>query len=194
MTSAGHERLLARERPLFDGAEPAGSSIALMNVARLAVFTDEERWRRAVDRSLAFYLPRMRQRPMAMTEALLAVDFLAGPVREIVIALPSDGLPPHSSFHRVLAEVFCPRKALVTCTPNAPTRPTLEERIPWLRGKTQQNDQATAYVCTQGQYLPKPVYKKLRQTIEGREKFDPSIADAVAQGMKEWAMAHGASH
>ena len=46
----------------------------------------------------------------------------------------------------------------------------------------------------QRQYLPKPVYKKLRKTIEGLEKFDPSIADAIAQGMKEWAMAHGASH
>jgi glutamine synthetase len=46
----------------------------------------------------------------------------------------------------------------------------------------------------QRQYLPKPVYKKLRRTIAGLEKFDPSIADAVAQGMKEWALSHGASH
>ena len=29
----------------------------------------------------------------------------------------------------------------------------------------------------QRQYLPKPVYKKLRRTIEGLESFDPSIAD-----------------
>ena len=46
----------------------------------------------------------------------------------------------------------------------------------------------------QQEYLPKPVYKKLRRTIEGLEKFDPSIADAVAQGMREWATSHGASH
>jgi glutamine synthetase len=46
----------------------------------------------------------------------------------------------------------------------------------------------------QRQYLPKPVYKKLRRTIAGLEKFDSSIADAVAQGMKEWALSHGASH
>jgi len=26
------------------------------------------------------------------------------------------------------------------------------------------------------------------------EPFDPSIADAVAQGVKEWALAHGATH
>jgi len=46
----------------------------------------------------------------------------------------------------------------------------------------------------QRQYLAKPVFKKLRRTIEGHEPFDPAIADAVAQGVKEWAMAHGASH
>jgi glutamine synthetase len=46
----------------------------------------------------------------------------------------------------------------------------------------------------QREYLAKPVFKKLRKTIEGLEPFDPAIADAVAQGVKEWAMAHGATH
>jgi glutamine synthetase len=46
----------------------------------------------------------------------------------------------------------------------------------------------------QKEYLPKPVYKKLRRTIAGLEPFDASIADAIAQGMKAWALAHGATH
>ena len=46
----------------------------------------------------------------------------------------------------------------------------------------------------QRQYLPKPVFKKLRRTIAGLEPFDPAIADVVAHGVKEWAMAHGATH
>ena len=48
--------------------------------------------------------------------------------------------------------------------------------------------------AAQREFLSKPVFKKLRRTIEGLEPFDPSIADAVAQGVKEWAMAHGATH
>ena len=48
--------------------------------------------------------------------------------------------------------------------------------------------------AAQRQYLAKPVFKKLRRTIEGHEPFDLAIADAVAQGVKEWAMEHGASH
>ncbi len=46
----------------------------------------------------------------------------------------------------------------------------------------------------QRQYLAKPIFKRLRRTIEGLEPFDEVIADAVAHGVKEWAMAHGATH
>ena len=46
----------------------------------------------------------------------------------------------------------------------------------------------------QKQYLSKDVYKKLRATTLKGEPIDASIADQVAQGMKEWALAHGASH
>ncbi|HEX9551473.1 MAG TPA: glutamine synthetase III [Candidatus Limnocylindrales bacterium] len=48
--------------------------------------------------------------------------------------------------------------------------------------------------AAQRQYLAKPIYQKLRQTIDGHEPFDPAIVDAVAHGVKEWAMSHGATH
>jgi glutamine synthetase len=46
----------------------------------------------------------------------------------------------------------------------------------------------------QRQYLAKPIFQKLRRTIDGHEPFDPAIVDAVAHGVKEWAMAQGATH
>ena len=46
----------------------------------------------------------------------------------------------------------------------------------------------------QRQYLAKPIFKRLRRTIDGLEPFDTVIADAVAHGVKEWALAHGATH
>ena len=48
--------------------------------------------------------------------------------------------------------------------------------------------------AVQKQYLSKDVYKKLRATTIKGEPLDPSIADQVAQGMKEWALSHGATH
>jgi glutamine synthetase len=46
----------------------------------------------------------------------------------------------------------------------------------------------------QKQFLSKDVYKKFRATTIKGEPLDPSIADQVAQGMKEWALSHGATH
>jgi len=42
--------------------------------------------------------------------------------------------------------------------------------------------------------LPKQVYKAIARTIKHGEPLDPSVADAVALAMKEWAVEKGASH
>ena len=42
--------------------------------------------------------------------------------------------------------------------------------------------------------LPKPIYKKLKKTIEEGEELDSSVADVVAHAMKEWAIERGATH
>ncbi|MBO6166810.1 MAG: glutamine synthetase III [Kiritimatiellae bacterium] len=44
------------------------------------------------------------------------------------------------------------------------------------------------------QYLPKTTAAKLIATMRDGKSMDPSIADAVAHGMKEWALAKGATH
>jgi len=42
--------------------------------------------------------------------------------------------------------------------------------------------------------LPKNVYKSLKKTIELGEKLDSSVADIVANAMKDWAIEKGATH
>lgn len=42
--------------------------------------------------------------------------------------------------------------------------------------------------------LPKSVFKKLKKTIEDGAELDPTIAEVVAQAMKEWAIERGATH
>jgi glutamine synthetase len=42
--------------------------------------------------------------------------------------------------------------------------------------------------------LPKHVYSQLRATLARGEELDTSLADMVAQAMKEWALEKGASH
>jgi glutamine synthetase len=42
--------------------------------------------------------------------------------------------------------------------------------------------------------LSKSTYQALRRTIVRGEPLDPSVADAVAAAVRDWAMEHGATH
>jgi glutamine synthetase len=42
--------------------------------------------------------------------------------------------------------------------------------------------------------LPKEVFKQLQATLDRGKALDPSLADAVAKEMREWAMERGATH
>ena len=42
--------------------------------------------------------------------------------------------------------------------------------------------------------LPKPIYKALQKTVKLGQKLDPTVADAVASAMKDWALERGATH
>ncbi len=42
--------------------------------------------------------------------------------------------------------------------------------------------------------LPKEVFKSLKKTIDQGQKLDPTIADVVANAMKDWAIEKGATH
>ena len=49
-------------------------------------------------------------------------------------------------------------------------------------------------VAVQRERLPGDVFEKLQATLKGGEALDPSLADAVAEAMKEWALEKGATH
>ena len=62
------------------------------------------------------------------------------------------------------------------------------KRIPELFGSMVFNDDVMR------SRLPKEVYKALTKTIEKGRTIDPSIADVVANAMKDWAIEKGATH
>ena len=48
--------------------------------------------------------------------------------------------------------------------------------------------------ATMRERLPKNVFKSLKRTLEGRQPLDPSAANVIANAMKDWAIAKGATH
>jgi hypothetical protein len=110
--SAGdHDRLLAREKPTHDGAEPSGASVAVLNALRLHAFTADEAWWRVAAGALRHYAGALQAQPTSLAELLLAVDFATDSAREVVIVWP-DGTPPPEPFLAVLRRTFLPNRAL----------------------------------------------------------------------------------
>ena len=42
--------------------------------------------------------------------------------------------------------------------------------------------------------LPKDVYRALKKTVDEGSAIDPTIANVVANAMKDWALSKGATH
>jgi uncharacterized protein YyaL (SSP411 family) len=149
MTGGDQEALLAREKPAYDGAEPSGTSVALLNALRLAAFTGDDGWRRIADRGFTSVGGVLSDRPMAMTEALLALDWATDRAREIAIVRPA-GAPAESAapFVELLRTTFLPNA--VRAVASEDELPALSRVAPFVEGKVASEGRVTAYVCERG--------------------------------------------
>src|SRR5262249_46077625 len=66
-TSNDHEKLFARGKDQFDGAQPSGNSVAARNLVRLWRKTGEERYRAQAEKSFKAFAPALKENPAALT-------------------------------------------------------------------------------------------------------------------------------
>ena len=149
MTAADHEQLIAREKPTYDGAEPSGTSVALLNALRLGTFTSDDRWRAIADRAFAAITPTLTENPLGLTEALLALDHASDEPKEIAIVWPRDAGPDAARpLLDVVRRTFAPNHALAAAS--EADAPEVGKLIPFIADKTARDGRATAYVCVRG--------------------------------------------
>ncbi|GAC1556356.1 MAG: thioredoxin domain-containing protein [Vulcanimicrobiaceae bacterium] len=141
-----HERLIAREKPSHDGAEPTGASVAVRNALRLHAITGDDAWRTIAERALRAYATVLEQQPGALAEMLLAVDFARDVVPEIVIVRAHDA--PSDPFVDALRGTFLPNRALLGATAGE-SLADLATLAP-LAGEKTADGATTAYVCERG--------------------------------------------
>jgi uncharacterized protein YyaL (SSP411 family) len=144
LTSDDHEKLLAREKPSYDGAEPTGSSVETLNLLRLYELTTREPYRIRAERALAGAAPGLASSPASRNELLLAIDFLVDVPKEIVIVTPSAASA--EPFLAKLRETYLPNRVLVVVS-EGEALAKLESLVPLVSSRTAQHGRATAYVC-----------------------------------------------
>ncbi|HYX51781.1 MAG TPA: thioredoxin domain-containing protein, partial [Ktedonobacteraceae bacterium] len=81
-TGSDHETLISRPKDIMDNATPAGNSVAVDVLLRLAAFTGEESYRRYADDYLRPLADIMVQHPQAFGHVLSALDFAISQSKE----------------------------------------------------------------------------------------------------------------
>ena len=136
---------MLRLREDYDGADPAASSVAAMNLFRLAGMLNVESLRARGLHGVEAFRAQWSRAPQAMPQMLCALALAFEPPRHVVLA----GDPQAKDFRAlaaVLHETLGPRRLLLAADGGA-GQAWLAQRAPWLVEMKPLAGRATAYVC-----------------------------------------------
>jgi uncharacterized protein YyaL (SSP411 family) len=131
-TAAGDSNLVLRMKDDYDGAEPSGNAVALLDLLRLAHFTDGAEYREAAERTLRALGSKITQQAVAVPQMLVGLDYYLAQRREVVLAGESGELLRH------VRARFLPHT--ITLRAGAPF-------FPGAASMHEKDGKPTAYVC-----------------------------------------------
>jgi len=141
----GNEELIASTKEIYDGALPSGNSVALGNLLRLGRITADTQMEEKAEALARAFAGDVRQAPQAHTQFLLALDFLHGPTREIVIA-GKPGAADTKALVDAVRKKYLPN-TVVVLRPEGKDADRIGALAEYTRNQSMQNGKATAYVC-----------------------------------------------
>jgi uncharacterized protein YyaL (SSP411 family) len=147
MTADDSEQLLVRAKKSYGGAIPSGNAVAALNLLRLSRLTGNTGYEDRYAELLRAFSGDITRSPSAFPQFLIAIDFAAGPSKEIVVAGKAGG----DDVARMLAAIrrpFLPNKVVVfRPDTDAGATPPVSELAPYTREQKSLDGKATAYVC-----------------------------------------------
>jgi hypothetical protein len=136
-SASGSSDLILRLKEDYDGAEPSGSSVAVLALLKLGHVTGRQDLHDAAEKSLRLFAKRLEDIPQAVPYMLSALDFSLQEPRRAVVA----GAPEQAETRRLLHaihSVYQPNKVVLgTIGPVEPFAKTLPAK-----------DGPVVYLCT----------------------------------------------
>ena len=144
-TPESSENLIVRMRDDYDGAEPTGNSIAVMNLLRLSQILNKGELREMADKILSYYSGILKKSPHALPQMLAAVDFSLTKPKQIIIAgdLKSDDT---KMMLKTLYEFYIPNKVVIHADSENESN-YVTKNLEIVKYMTMIKGKATAYVC-----------------------------------------------
>jgi uncharacterized protein len=144
-TSGKDESVVLRLKDDNDSAEPAASSIAALNLLRLAQFLDDKKLEARARKTINAFAPTVSHFASAMPQLLVAVDFSLSKPRQIVTA----GKIDNEQTKALLREVhrhFIPNKVVILAD-GGEGQKFLGEKNEAIRAMSMVDGEPAAYVC-----------------------------------------------
>jgi len=142
----GHDRnILLRMKEDNDSAEPAASSVAALNLARLAAIRNDPDLLARATKTVNAFARQLAHFPSALPQMLVAFDFLADAPQQIVIA----GNLRNQDTVELLREVrkhFLPR-AIVLLADGDDSQDFLAKKNQAIRAMTPIDGKSSVYIC-----------------------------------------------
>ena len=145
LTGKDSEQLIARSKPVSDGAIPSGNSIAALALLRLGRLTMNQNFEEQGRQILEAFSSQLESSPASSSAMLIALDFYLGPRREIIVAGDTDAADTQQMLKLVRSK-FLPNAVVLLHDGNNQDS-TIHTIIPFLKLQVALDGKATAYVC-----------------------------------------------
>ena len=140
-TGNDHEVLINRPKDIMDNATPAGNSVAMDVLLKLAAFTGDTTYRQRADDYLQSVVDSVVQYPQWFGHVLGALDFALSASKEIALV----GSLQRDDMQTLLGIVNA--RYLPNCVLACGSEERPDEIVPLLADRVVQGRHATAYVC-----------------------------------------------
>jgi uncharacterized protein YyaL (SSP411 family) len=145
-TAMDAEKLLIREKEIYDGAIPSGDSIAALDLLRMGRLTLNREWEKKAQEYFKAFGQELSSGPSAYAQSMAALDFAIGPSREIVLAGQKDD-PQTQEMLKSLYSRFIPNKVVILRPASDEEAKEIVDIIPFVNGQRPLDGKTTAYVC-----------------------------------------------
>jgi hypothetical protein len=144
-SAADDASLVMRVKEDYDGAEPSGNSVAVMNLLRLAQITNRADFRESAERALAAFAPRLSVQPVGLPQMLAACEFYLSQPRQIILVGEQESADTQALL-RTFYSRFVPNRIVLLVNSEA-TRRGLAAGIPTIASMQKLDGRASVYVC-----------------------------------------------
>ena len=143
-TADDGEKLLIRQKEIYDGAIPSGNSVAMLNMLKLESITGNSEYAKKASEIGKVFSSTINQSPSAYTQLMSALEFAKGKNYEIVISGKSPESEDSKEILDIIRSTYIPNKVVLFKSDDDTEITKIAE---FTKHQESIDNKATVYIC-----------------------------------------------